>query len=271
MFNITDLEHFGIENNPFESGRVPRNAYFENNEIEKSTKIVLKYAREDGFLLVTAPTGMGKSNFLLHLLPKLKSERKLNLVMPNPLQPDKIDSGYLLSELIQKIGKQKCPNEIRDRQNVCKMILHKAHKEKRKICMIIDEAHRLPEQTFSTLKMFWEGLGVHFGKMSIILIAQPIIEQTLTKITLKEVSSRITTLHFSMFKGNDQRPQIKEYISHRLKIAGAESNFFTDCAVEAISKRAVTPQDINNICLRAMSEAADVGITVIDKHLIDEV
>jgi type II secretory pathway predicted ATPase ExeA len=272
MLDYRVLDHFNLSRHPFLAGRILIKDLYVNNVFKKLSQSLIDAALNDRFLLATGPTGTGKSTILNNVVHALKREKKLQLIIPNTLDVESIDQQYLLKEIISALSNEGVPREKRDRIQTLQVVLERQKKLKKRVCIIIDEAHRLSLKTLRALKQFWEGLGVHYSNMSILLIAQDAIDGLLEKTVAKEISDRLEHLTLNPFHSGDtiHTDTIQQYISHKLNRAGCDKEIFKPDAIKALAERVETPQELNNLAIKSLNLAVKLGENYVTRDIVDE-
>ena len=103
--------------------------------------------------------------------------------------------------------------------------------------------------------------------IQIVLVGQPELSDMLKNPALRQLNQRITVRYHILPL---ERPEIRNYIYHRLKIAGASNKLtFTKEAVEEIYLYSEgTPRLVNIICDRALLAGYIVETYTIDYGVI---
>ncbi|GAB4536242.1 MAG: AAA family ATPase [Thermodesulfovibrionia bacterium] len=136
--------------------------------------------------------------------------------------------------------------------------------------IIIDEAQLIPDRnTFEEIRLLTNFQLDDENLLSLILIGQPDLRKRLERKTYLPLRQRIG-LFYHLNPLCDE--EIREYIKHRLRLAGREAPLFSDDAIEAICKfsRGI-PRNINNIASNSLFEAFGAGKEIIDRDIISDV
>jgi general secretion pathway protein A len=137
--------------------------------------------------------------------------------------------------------------------------------------LIIDEAQNLPLKTIEAIRMLSNLESESHHLLQIILIGQPELKNKLRRKELKQFAQRVTVY---CHLGGLSEEEVKEYIHHRLRVAGAENvDLFNKEAVEAVYEysRGI-PRIINILCDTALLYGyADERKTVDRKVIVDVV
>jgi type II secretory pathway predicted ATPase ExeA len=134
--------------------------------------------------------------------------------------------------------------------------------------IVIDEANML--KTKDIFEEFRGLLNIEIpGKklLTLILIGMPELEENI--VLDPAFQQRIAIKHY-LSKLNKE--ETFNYITHRMKIAGAQKDIFSDMAIEAIySYSAGTPRLINIVCDNALLEAFLLKREKVDLSIIESV
>jgi type II secretory pathway predicted ATPase ExeA len=150
-------------------------------------------------------------------------------------------------------------------------IIYKNFNDGKKNVIIIDEAQIIrSKETFDELRLF---LNFQLNKkflITMILIGQPELLKAIQPIP--QLRQRLgIKYHLSGLS----REETKEYINHRLLIAGAKAEIFPDEVVDVIYEYSKgLPRSINNVCDMALlvgfgQEAKTVGKELAQKVVAD--
>jgi type II secretory pathway predicted ATPase ExeA len=124
--------------------------------------------------------------------------------------------------------------------------LIKQHAENRRTVLIIDEAQNLGVETLEELRMMSNVNDGGHELLQIILSGQPELKSLLQRPELKQFAQRISSdFHLGLLP----RQEVPAYIDHRLSVAGATREIFSDQVCELIADASKgTPRVINLLC-----------------------
>ena len=102
--------------------------------------------------------------------------------------------------------------------------------------------------------------------LQIILIGQPELREVLDRSEMRQIAQRITgRYHLEPLRKDDTRA----YVNHRLRVAGAQSDIFTNSAINALYKHSRgIPRLINVIADRALLAAYAQERRSVDARLV---
>ncbi len=257
------LSHYDLKYKPFKTNPSPKFLWF--GEKHKEALAVLKHGimENGGFMLLTGDAGTGKTSLLRYII-KLIDDKSLVVSVPDP-DLDPIDFFNFLSAEFKM-------NEYFDTK--VDFIVHfkhfllAAHSKRKKVILIIDEAHRLNHVLLEQIRLF-SNIELDNRKLiNIILVGQTEIEDLLMDEKNKSIRQRITAVyHIDHLTG----PETEDYIHHRLKVAGAKKTLFTSEACREIFNISEgIPRLINSICDCALLSGYAAEKDLIDLNHIKE-
>ena len=216
----------------------------------------------DGFVVITGDIGSGKTTLLQSFLSELEDDIVYAVVSQTQLTATQFLQAVLTEFGFKPFNKRKV--ELLDMLN---MFLIEQYSSGKKVVLIVDEAQNLSKKVLEEIRML-SGIETHKEKvLRIILAGQPELKDTLESPTLKQLVQRIR-LRFHL--GPLDQRELHEYISHRLKCAGRESNdLFAEECFDVIHRYAGgVPRLVNTLCDTALLVAFADEKDVIDLDVI---
>ena len=136
-------------------------------------------------------------------------------------------------------------------------LLYLAQQGKR-VVLVIDEAHQLPDVTFETLRLLTNLETEKYKLLQVVIVGQPELDTRLAQPSMRQLNQRISftctlsPMSFSATAG---------YIFHRIHVADCRSELrFTDAAIRQICKASEgIPRVINVLCHKALMVAYGRG------------
>jgi general secretion pathway protein A len=125
-----------------------------------------------------------------------------------------------------------------------------AHAEGRRIIVIVDEAQNLSAETLEQVRLLTNLETPTQKLLQIILIGQPELRVLLERNDLRQLAQRITgRYHLKPLS----REETRGYVRHRLRVAGAAGEIFTNRALNEVHRLSNgIPRVINVSCDRAL-------------------
>jgi len=262
------LEYWGLEARPFESARDPR-FLFKSQSVELALLKLEHVVRErQPAVLLTGAAGCGKT-LLLDVFGESLARDGTPLARIDAPAMDAVD---LLVAVARGFGVPKTPQARSEvlleplSRSLGERLKEAAEAGKRAV-LILDDAQAMGDPAaFEMLKTLLEGEG---SPALVLSGGDELVEKLSRMETLSQkISSRARL-------GPLTRTESKQYILHRLSVAGSKRGIFTASAADRIAdlSRGV-PRRINRLCDTALLtgfglELAKIGPSVIDMVAAD--
>ncbi|MGH8509842.1 MAG: ExeA family protein, partial [Gammaproteobacteria bacterium] len=239
-------DHFGLDALPFEN--VPDPAFFFNqgDYTRVLEHLIGCFRAGRGLMVVVGPIGSGKTTLSQRLLRAVPANTKLAWLAEPPE-----GSADLFLLLLQELGGK--PPASQGRSFLLRALrdrLLDLHTQGGHCLTLIDEAHKSSDEVLEAVRLL-NNLehGAH-KLVQIILLGQDEFLKRLSAPALSSFHQRIAALEVI---GKMDPGQVRDYILHRLEVAGGRYPVFTDEAIEAIaSSTGGIPRVTNSLCDRAL-------------------
>lgn len=240
------LEHFKLNEPPFRLTPDPDFVYWSKQHARAKAYMESTIWLADGFVVITGEIGSGKTTLLQSFLTELDDSIVYAVVSQTQLNAKEFLQAVLTEFGFKPFDKEKV--ELLDILNV---FLIEQYSNRKKVVLIVDEAQNLSRKVLEEIRML-SGIETHKEKvLRIILAGQPELKETLELPELKQLLQRVR-LRFHI--GPLDRNEMREYIDHRLSIAGRTANdLFDASALECIHRYCGgVPRLINTLCDTAL-------------------
>jgi general secretion pathway protein A len=253
-------EYFGLKELPFSIAPDPRFLYMSENYKEALAHFMYGINSDGGFVLLTGEVGTGKTTLCRCLLEQLPENIDVAFIL-NP----KVTSEELLANICDELSIYYPEGTTSAKVFVDKIneYLLDAYAKGRKTVLIIEEAQNLSTDVLEQIRLL-TNLETNQSKLlQVIMLGQPELRDILSKPELRQLSQRITARYHL---GTLSRNEVKEYVTHRLAIAGTNRKIFPDSIIGKLYhlSRGI-PRLINIICDRAL-----LGAYVQEKNCVDK-
>ncbi len=261
---IIYTDHFGLDALPFEN--VPDPAFFfdQGDYTRVLEHLIGCFRAGRGLMVVAGPIGSGKTTLSQRLLIAVPANTKLAWLAEPPE-----GSVDLFRLLLQELGAEPPASQgrgfllrdLRDR-------LLDLYTQGGRCLTLIDEAHKASDEVLEAVRLL-NNLehGAH-KLVQIILLGQDEFLKRLSTPALSSFHQRIAALEVI---GKMDPAEVRDYILHRLEVAGSRYPVFTAEAIEAIAN--VTggiPRVINSLCDRALMASFGHGGKRVDIEEVRE-
>jgi type II secretory pathway predicted ATPase ExeA len=237
-------------------------------------------ARHGGILAIIGESGAGKTTLRLDLEITAEAEKwPLVFIVPLFTQKTKLTSTIIDESIIRettalsesKISRLSPSAKF---ETACRA-LKTSYTEGCKPVLIIEEAHRIPDNTLAELKQYWELRVGYENILSIILFGQPELKKRLIvekNYQIRELINRCEIAEYLPL-GKDIKPYLEfkfKRIGHQLTDIFEESAF--DAIRQKLSKGGVSksyPLEVNNLTIRCLNLAAYLN-QLVDADVVKE-
>lgn len=246
------LTHFGLADDPFD---MPENgSIYRPPSLAFIEKTLLRAAEGRQLLALVGEPGSGKSTILRKVCNTLAARPGCNLVRPGIFDRGALTGDSLATALMRDAQLVAQPKSKESRsQQLLEMLTRRAAAGEL-TCLVIDEAHDIPDEGLIAIKRLWDTPG---NPISILLVGQNLLKRRLANNeALREVTLRTRVVDLPAFKA----PEVQGYLEWRFAQAGNKTLPFTADAIHALAKTGgAVPLSINNLAAAAMNTAHRAG------------
>lgn len=222
------LEHFGLNEPPFRI--TPHTDFFFDGAERGATLEALAYAvvHDEGIVKVSGEVGSGKTMLCRMLMERLPREVATIYLATPSLARDEILHA-IADELELKLSERRTV-ALRELQEH----LIKLYGAGRRVVVLIDEAHVMPEDTLEQVRLLSNLESSRHKLLQIVLFGQPELDATLAKPSLRQLRDRVT-------HGFRMRPlaaaEVAKYLAFRMRAAGYRGpDVFAPRAARALAR-----------------------------------
>ena len=258
-------EYWKLQEKPFENAPDPRFLYLSQKHEEALSRLLYAIKERKGAAILTGEYGSGKTLLSRVLMEELSGESYQSALIFNPLLPPL----ELIKEVLYQLGGDTSSLLSKtDLLHQLNEILYRNMNNKKKTVIVMDEAQAIPDENcFEELRLLLNFQLNNNFLLTLILLGQPELKEKIKN--LPQLRQRLSVrYHLKALTEED----IKEYVQHRLEVAGSEEQVFLDEAFSEIYRfSAGIPRRINNICDMALMVGCGEELDKIDKEVIKEV
>ncbi len=239
---------FGLGEKPFAITPDPRYLFLSERHAEALAHLLYGINEAGGFIQLTGEVGTGKTTVVRSLLGQIPQNADVALILNPRITP----AEFLLTicEELRLSVPESERTSVKGLVDILNRRLLSAHAEGRRVIVIVDEAQNLSIDVLEQVRLLTNLETATQKLLQIILIGQPELREVLQRMELRQLAQRITgRYHLDPLR----REETAGYVRHRLRVAGATAEIFTNGALAEIHRLASgIPRVINVICDRAL-------------------
>ena len=243
-------DHFQLDERPF--SLVPDPDFLFWGPAHARAYAILEYGivTRAPITLITGEVGAGKTTILHHLLRQIEDDVRIGMIA-NAAHTEETDRGSLLRWILRALDQPVSTSDdyvgLFDR---FQEYLINEYADGRRVILIFDEAQNLTRSALEELRML---TNINSGKdelLQLVLVGQPELRDTVLQPDLRQFAQRVSASFHLSAMGVDT---IRDYIAHRLTVAGGAPDIFSDEACREIhAQTGGVPRLVNQICDLAM-------------------
>ena len=260
------LEFYKLSEHPFSN--VVDSRFYYNSPQQAEAVIKLKYAvdTKKGLAVVIGNIGAGKTTLARKLLEELDEENYEAALLV--IMHSSVSSEWLFKKFAIQLGVADMSSDKIELLGQIYRRLHEINEQGKKAVVMMDEVQMLNSREIMEEFRGLLNMETSAGKMvNFIFFGLPELDQVLSldEPLKQRVAVKIRLQSFS-------ENNTKDYIRHRMGVASASEDIFTESAVTLIYKYSNgSPRLINTICDNALLEGFLFKHTSIDDSIIKAV
>lgn len=257
--------HFGLAERPFTLLPDPDFIYWSDSHTRAYAMLEYGMLTHAPITVITGEIGAGKTTLLRHLLRRLPEDITVGLI--SNAQGNR---GELLHWVLMALGVGTDMNASYVRLFAqFQDFLISEYAAGRRTMLIFDEAQNLSVETLEELRMFSNINADKDELIQLVLVGQPELRELISQPRLTQFAQRVAAeYHLPGMSGE----AVRDYIRHRLRVAGATREIFTPAACECVHLAARgVPRLVNQICDYALVYAFTDGRDAVDAGVIEQV
>jgi general secretion pathway protein A len=260
-------QFYGFKRNPFEISPDPKFYFATAMHNEALASLVYGVKKRKGFVVTTGEVGTGKTLLVRCFLQWLtKSQVPFSHVFNTRLSPLEF-LQYFVADLGLPIINNKAELLVQLNQ-----YLIAQYRRGSTTVLVVDEGQLLAWDVLEEIRLLTNLETVEQKLLQIILMGQPELEQKLDSPSLRQLKQRIS---FRCRLEPLSQDQMRDYILHRLEIAGGRANaasLFPETTMRAVAyySRGI-PRLINTLCENALIEGFARQARVITAEMVSQI
>ncbi|HDZ62002.1 MAG TPA: AAA family ATPase [Nitrospirae bacterium] len=256
-------EYFGLRIRPFSKTPDPKFLFYSKSHEEALARL-MQGVEEKELILLTGEVGAGKTTLSRALMDSLGDEYRVISILNPRLTP---------IQFLKSVAKGFNIDITRAKDELLDSIYEKVYEDYTKgitPVIIIDEAQLIPyKSTFEEIRLLTNFQLDDENLLSVILIGQPDLRNRLERKAYLPLRQRIG-FRYHLNPLNDD--EVKEYVKHRLSVAGRTDLLFSEDAIEALCRLSQgIPRNINNLASNSLLECFGTEAQTVSKEIVCDV
>ena len=257
--------HFGLRERPFSLVPDPDFLFWSAQHRRAYTMLEYGILTRAPITLITGDVGAGKTTLLQHLLKSVSEEVRVGLIANAHGSRGELLRWVLLALNQPTLSKSSYVDLFGQFQTY----LIAEYAQGRRVILIFDEAQNLSRESLEELRMF---TNINTNKdelLQLVLVGQPELRQLVMRPDMSQFAQRVAaSYHLTAM----DRHMVHDYIAHRLAVAGATAQVFSDEATQLVFEltRGV-PRLVNQLCDLSMVYAFTNTLYTVDRPMVQQV
>ena len=239
---------FGLTEKPFAITPDPRYLFLSERHAEALAYLLYGIDDAGGFVQLTGEVGTGKTTMVRSFLAQLPAHADVALILNPRLTPEEF-LATICDELRVPVL-EAARGSLKTTVDLLNAFLLDAHARGRRVVVIVDEAQQLSADVLEQVRLLTNLETTTRKLLQIILVGQPELRDVLARNDLRQLAQRVTgRYHLEPLL----RSESASYVRHRLQVAGATVDIFSDRALAELHRLARgIPRIMNVIADRAL-------------------
>jgi type II secretory pathway predicted ATPase ExeA len=250
-------EYYGLAEKAFVKTPDPR-FLFLNEVYEEALERLLYAVEEMEIALLTGEVGSGKTLLTRALVDRLGDRYEVGMILNPRLSP-----RQFLRATARDLGVAEPAFHANDALDQIHQRLLALDEQGRAAVVIVDEAHLIPgKPTFEEIRLLTNFQLDDRNLITVVLVGQPELRERLRHPTYRALTQRLgAEYHLTPLGLEDAR----EYVRHRLKVAGATRELFDEDALRMLHEASGgIPRVLNHLASQALIEGMARGVARVD-------
>jgi type II secretory pathway predicted ATPase ExeA len=260
MFKI----FYNFRSSPF-TKNISRDNLFMTETLQETVSRLEYTISNKLFTVISGFCGTGKTTILRSYIENLDTDKYIPLYISD----SRLTPRNLYNDILQIIGRDGLISRGNSRLKFHEDIEYIRCVTNRNLFVVIDEAHLLKQNTLEEIRFLLNFKMDSESQLALVLCGQPELLQRLDMERFSGIKQRVD-LHCKLLPLTHS--ETADYIEHHLKIVEAETQIFTESAINEIftfSNGLI--RLINKVCIHSLLYGAGKEMNSIDDNVIKAV
>lgn len=286
MLSKKAMNHFKLTRHPFENEVRSESDLFMSDDQVLFREAMVQASVGGSILAVIGECGAGKTAVRKGYIDYVQRiHPELIIVEPMVINKKRLTAEMIFEAIAEELNISTLSGGLEKRARKVNKALRNSCKAGNSHALIIEEAHDLSNNAIKYLKRIWEMSDGYKNMLSIILIGQPELEQTLSpsNYEVREFAKRCNVMKFPPLGRS-----LTDYIAHKFKRCNVNYlNVIDESGIEKLQQRLLGkksfglnradsiedvsyPLNVNNLLVNAMNYAANYCEPKITADVIEQ-
>ncbi|MDE2988517.1 MAG: AAA family ATPase [Chloroflexota bacterium] len=242
--------------------------YFETDSLRQLRDDVAAAIRAGRLVAICGPVGSGKTMMMNRLQHDIAAEKDIIVARSLSVDKQRVTLRNLIMALFLDISGDphlKAPAQPERRERLLQEMVRKVRKP---VVLFIDEAHDIHGHTLNGLKRLMELIAAGEGKLSVVLVGHPRLQNDLRRATMEEIGNRTSKFDFVALGG--QRREFLHWLLETCLDEGANpDNVIVPDAQNFLVERLSTPLQFAEHLDRAFTDAFHLGAEKVTREIAE--
>ena len=283
MLTLKTFKKFGLTADPFYGDVVKAEDVYLTEDTRFAAEYILQSAKAGGMVALVGESGSGKTTIRRYAIDRMAAEgQKVRVIAPRCIDKTRLTTSSICDAIIGDCSTEAPRRTLEAKARQIEKILTHSSRAGWSHVLMIEEAHDLSINTLKYLKRFWELEDGYKKLLAIVLIGQIEMKSKLDESKnweAREVIRRMEVLELEPLGSGEEIAKYLDIKFRRLGKTRADIISYMGCnALAAKLKRQTRtglvysvayPLLINNWCMKAMNEAAELGAKCVDAEVVN--
>ena len=242
--------------------------YFETESLRQLREDVLAAIRAGRLVAICGPVGSGKTMMMNRLQDDISAGKDIIVARSLSVDKPRVTLPNLIMALFLDVSADptlKAPAQPERRERLLQERVRKARKP---VVLFIDEAHDIHGHTLNGLKRLMELITAGGGKLSVVLVGHPRLQNDLRRATMEEIGDR--TSKFDFVALGDQRREFVRWLLETCLEEGVDpDSVIAPQAQDFLVERLSTPLQFAEHLNRAFTDAFHLGAETVTREIVE--
>jgi general secretion pathway protein A len=255
-------QFYGLRRSPFSLLPDPDFLFLSRQHVMALTLLKYSIMNQHAFTVITGEVGSGKSTLLNRLLHEIGDGYTVGLINFTDTRIVQFWPWILQAYGLSYKKKKTIAMYDTFLDFVCE-----EYAEGRRVILVVDEAQNLTQKALENLRML-SNINAQETLLQLVLVGQPEFRDTLKRPDFRQLNQRVSVIYrldaLSV-------AETRNYINHRLAVAGGDGSIFPDSVVALIwQESGGIARNINTLCDLSLVYGFSSGKAVIDEETFND-